>query len=338
MSDDAHVPLLPGHRPNGSVLSPTAPASDHTLLVSDRDSHRRQGVARWVGRELAAGSKVVYTGWLPPGATSSEQHWIAGPAGPRDVRAAIASGQFVFVELPTVLEATGGRAGPLLELQGGVAAAAIREGWPRVAMTAESPHRPMGPGEAAELVAHEEGLGALTVDLPLRALCQLSVPEEADAAVWETVGVHHRDVVDEGWSATSEDGMWVPRGELDAHVARRFGAGLHAALTAAEAGSGEVRDRAGDLHVDLGGVAFLDVACARLITLTARAAAEGTRVVLHRPSRTVRRLVDAVEVQGRPRALVWADGEAGPRPSTPGPTTPGPTTPGPTTPTPRAAT
>ena len=275
----------------------------HMLLVSESEVHRRAGVTRWLARQLSAGAKVVYTGRLPAGGSAAEQHWLAGPSGPRGTREALASGQLVFVDLPTVLERTGGRADDLLQMQADAVLHALDEGWPRVAMSAESPHRAMAEGEAAELVAHERGLGALVDELPLRALCQLAADSESGSAVWETVGVHHSDLIDETWSATTVDGVWIPSGELGPHVARRFGAGLHAALEEAER-----RDPCpDDLHVDLSQVEFLDPACARLLLLTARSTTGGARVVLHGPSRAVRRLVDNVEERGRPRTLVWGD-------------------------------
>ena len=276
---------------------------EHTLLVSESELHRRARVTRWVTGELADGAKVIYMGRLPAGASSTDGHWLAGPSGPRGTREALGSGQMIFVDLPAVIGRTGGRAAELLALQTDAVLDALDEGWGRVAMSAESPHRPMGEGGPGELVAHERGLGDLVDELPLRALCQLSADTEDDRAVWETVGVHHGDLVDETWSATTVRGVWTPVGELDAHVARRFGAGLHAALEESE----HRHPHPDDLHVDLAGVEFLDVACARLILLTARSTAPGARVVLHRPSRAVRRLIDDVEERGRPRTLVWAD-------------------------------
>lgn len=275
----------------------------HTLLVSESEVHRRAGVTRWLARQLGAGAKVIYAAWLAPRASTPEQHWVAGPSGPRGTHEALASGQLELVDLPAVLRRTGARATELLQWQADAALDALDEGWRRVAMSAESPHRAMAEGEAAELVAHERGLDALVDDLPLQALCQLAADTESETAVWETVGVHHTDLVDETWSATTERGVWTPAGELGAHVARRFGAGLHAALTEAE----RREPRPDDLHVDLSRVEFLDPACARLLLLTARSTTDGARVVLHRPSRAVRRLVDTVEERGRPRTLVWAD-------------------------------
>lgn len=276
---------------------------DHTLLVSETELHRRAGVGRWVTAELSGGAKVIYIGRLPIGASTADTHWLAGPSGPRVTREALGSGQMVFVDLPTVLARTGGRAAELLALQSDAVRVALDEGWERVSMSAESPYRPVADGGVEELLAHERGLGDLVEKLPLRALCQLAADTEDDRAVWATVGVHHSDLVDETWSATTVRGVWTPVGELDAHVAQRFGAGLHAALEEAE----RRHPHPDDLHVDLEGVEFLDVACARLILLTARSTAPEARVVLHRPSRAVRRLIDDVEERGRPRTLVWAD-------------------------------
>ncbi len=276
----------------------------HTLLVSESDRQRRAGVARWVDDELAAGAKVLYTGRLDPGGTV-ERHWIAGPGGPRGARQALASGQLEFVDIVAALEATGGAADELLALQRGGVRAALDDGWNRVAMSAESPRRPMGEGEAEQLRRHEAGITDIVAEGPVTALCQLDVGEENDAAIWETVGAHHRDLVDGSWSASEVDGAWLVAGELDAHVARRFAAGLRAALA-------DDASRGGDpqLHVDLGRVEFMDVTCVQMVELAARSlegADPAARIVLHRPSRLIRRLVEAV---GRPRTLLVA-GEDG---------------------------
>lgn len=295
------------------MAPPPDGSGPHTLLVADSEGYLRDGVRRWVTDELSAGAKVVYTAWLPQGPDSADQHWLLGPTGARGAREALARGQLDVVDIEAVIDATGGRAEELIGAQGQIARQALREGWQRVSMSAESPRRPMGEGEATELVTHERGLDELTRSLPLHSLCQLWAPVEKDTAIWETVGVHHRHLVDEGWSADGVPGTWLPRGDLDAHVARRFGAGLHAALSEVEQGRGapaapgQGRPASRDLHVDLSRVDFLDVACARLLVLAARSAPRDMRIVLHRPSRIVHRLVDAVEERGRPRQLVWSD-------------------------------
>jgi anti-anti-sigma factor len=151
---------------------------------------------------------------------------------------------------------------------------------------------------------HESGLTDLVADAAVPVLCQLAVGEEKDAAIGETIRAHHRDLVDDAWSAAEVDGAWFVAGELDAHVARRFAAGLRGALA-------DDASRGGDpeLHVDLGRVEFMDATCVRMVALAARSmeGSPGARIVLHRPSRLVRRLVDAV---GRPAALLVAGGDA----------------------------
>lgn len=269
----------------------------HTLLVSETDRHHRAGVSQWVDDELGAGAKVLYTGHLDHGGV--DRHWLVGPDGPRSARSALASGQLEIVEMAAVVARTGGLADALLALQRGGVETALGAGWDRVAMSAESPRRPMGDGEAEELRRHEAGLTDLVAEWPVTTLCQLAVGEENESAIWETVGAHHRDLVDGAWSAGEVDGAWLVAGELDAHVARRFAAGLHAALT-------DDAPRGGDpeLHIDLGRVEFMDVTCVRMVELAARgleSSERGARIVLHRPSRLVRRLVEAV---GRPRTLV----------------------------------
>lgn len=201
----------------------------HTLLVSESGRHLRTGVARWLDDELTAGAKVLYKGWLDHGTV--ERHWLVGPRGPRAARAALATGQLAFLDIPGVVERTGGSADGLLALHREEIDAALAEGWSRVALSGESPRRPMADGEAEQLRRHEAGLTDLVAAGPVTTLCQLSVGEENDTAVWETVGAHHRDLVDGAWSASEVDGAWLVAGELDAHVARRFAAALHATVS-----------------------------------------------------------------------------------------------------------
>ena len=272
------------------------PASRHTLNVADAVDQGRRGTASWVERELALGSKVFYKGWLPDG-RRPDQHWLTGPAGPRGARDAMATGQLEFLDFPTLVERSGGTSDGVLTLYRGEVERALDDQWPTVAMTQESPELPMADnaGLVSEYITWETGFDALTEQWPVRMLCQLDVPVENDTAVWETVAVHHRDVVDGFWSASGDAGRWRPRGDLDAHVARRFGAAVHGALRASRA-----REGCTDLHVDLSAVDFMDVACAEILMLAARSAPSDQLVVLHGGPRFLRRLFDAV---GRPASV-----------------------------------
>jgi anti-anti-sigma regulatory factor len=270
-------------------------ASHHTLLVADAVEHARRGTASWLERELAHGSKVYYKGWLPSG-RRPDQHWITGPAGPRGARDALATGQLEFLDYPTVIERCGVSADGVLALYRDEVERALEDQWPTVAMTQESPELPMADhAQVSEYTTWEAGFDVLTDRWPVRMLCQLSVPDENETAVWETVAVHHRDLVDGFWAATEDGGRWRPTGDLDAHGARRFGAAVHGALRAA-------RERADgpDLHVDLSAVDFMDVACAEILMLAARSVPEDQHVILHGGPRFLRRLFDAV---GRPATV-----------------------------------
>lgn len=282
----------------------------HLLFVADNERMQRAGTGAWLDRELARGAKVYYKGWIDPG-TTIDRHWLAGPAGPRRGREAVASGQLEFCDFPTVIEHCGGTTAGLRRLQADEVSRAMDEGWPAVAMTQESAQRPMADdAEAAEFAVQERGYDELIRDWPLRVLCQLVTPAENDAAIWESAAVHHEWLVDGPWSATGPvdesaaprrmPGVrWSVRGELDAWVARRFGGALAGALRRArESAAGP------HLHVDLSEVTFMDVACARMLTLAARSMPSGQEVRAHGASRTVRRLLDAVE---RPRTLLVDD-------------------------------
>jgi anti-anti-sigma regulatory factor len=269
-------------------------ASPHTLLVADSVDQGRRGTASWVERELAHGSKVYYKGWLPDG-RRVDQHWITGPAGPRGAREALVSGQLEFLDYPTLVEQHGVSAEGVLGLYEQEVERALDDQWPTVAMTQESPRLPLADQDLVkEYTTWESGFDDLAARRPVRLLCQLTVPDEDETAVWETVAVHHRDVVDGFWAGTQDACRWRPQGDLDAHVARRFGAAVHGALRAAR------RRDDGHLHLDLSAVDFMDVACAQILMLAARSAPSGQHLVLHGGPRFLRRLFDAV---GRPPSV-----------------------------------
>lgn len=276
----------------------TGAPSAHLLQVADTDHAQRVGTAAWLDRELAFGAKVFYKGWLGDD-NRIEKHWIAGPEASRRTREALRSGQLEFLDFPTLIDRCEGTTEGLHRLQAEELHRALGEGWPSVAMTQESSRRRLVDDvEVAEFARQEGGYDTLTADAPLRVLCQLTTAVENDVHVFESLGVHHRFVADVGWGALLEDGRWRLRGDLDAHVARRFGGALAGALR--DKGTGA------DLHLDLADVGFVDVACAQLLVLAARSEPAGRRIVLHEPPRLLRRLLD---VLGRPASVVIEDGD-----------------------------
>ena len=56
----------------------TAEASAHVLQVAETARAQRLATAGWLDREIGAGAKVYYTGWLE-GVGAVEKHWVAGP-------------------------------------------------------------------------------------------------------------------------------------------------------------------------------------------------------------------------------------------------------------------
>lgn len=279
---------------------PLVGARRHTLLVAEDDQQRRTSAAAWVERALAVGDKVYYKGWqdpdLPP-----EKHWLAGPGGVRAAAEAFRTGQLELGHFGTVIERSGGDVEGIWAFQIGEIERALDEGWTSVAMSQESVQRPMADEtEAAELARQEAGFADIMARWPLRVLCQHTIAEENDGATWETVAAHHDDLVDGPWSAGVVDGLWQPRGEIDAYVARRFGA---AAVGAMRRARQEGPDP--DLHVDLSAIEFVDVAAVQMLLLAARSAPLGQRIVLHHTPRMVDRLVEAV---GRPAAVVHGSG------------------------------
>jgi anti-anti-sigma regulatory factor len=283
--------------PRPEMGSPRA----HLLQVADTDHAQRVGTAAWLDRELAFGAKVFYKGWLGDDGRI-EKHWIAGPESSRRAREALRSGQLEFLDFPELIarctSASDGLTAGLHRLQAEELERALGEGWPSVAMTQESSRRELvDDTEVVEFGRQEGGYDALATRAPVRILCQLNTSVENERHVFESLGVHHRHVVDVGWSAVLDDGRWHLHGDLDAHVAKRFGGALAGALREKATG--------GDLEIDLSDVGFVDVACAQLLVLAARAEPEGRRIVLHDPPRLLRRLLD---VLGRPASIVVVDG------------------------------
>lgn len=277
-------------------------SSAHALQVADTDHAQRVGAAAWVDRELAFGAKVYYKGWLGDDGRV-EKHWIAGPEGTRRTREALRSGQLEFLDLPTLIDrcaaAADGFTAGLHRIQAEELDRALADGWPSVAMTQESPRRELADdAEVAEFARQEGGYDALVARAPLRVLCQLTTAVENEVHVFESLGVHHRHVLDVGWGVALSEGRWRLRGDLDAHVARRFGGALAGALREKATGA--------DLHIDLTDVGFVDVACAQLLVHAARAEPECRRIVLHDPPRLLRRLLDVLQ---RPASLEIVDGE-----------------------------
>jgi anti-anti-sigma regulatory factor len=173
---------------------------------------------------------------------------------------------------------------------------AFDEGWTTVAMSQESSQRPMlDAAEAAEFAGQERGYDLMGARWPVNTLCQLSLREEQATAIWESMAVHHRELVAAQWSARTVDECWRLSGDLDAHVAREFGAAVHGALRAAW----RFPDRP-DLDVDLSEVTFMDVACAQIMMLAARSTARHQRMILHRAPPVVRELLAVV---GTPRSV-----------------------------------
>ena len=270
----------------------------HALHVADSGHAQRVGTAAWVDRELAFGAKVYYKGWLGDDGRV-EKHWIAGPEGTRRTREALRSGQLEFLDFPALIERCEGTTEGLHRVQAEELERALAEGWPSVAMTQESSRRELvDETEIAEFARQEGGYDTLVARAPLRVLCQLDTSVENEVHVFKSLGVHHRYVVDVGWDVALDDGRWRLRGDLDAHVAQRFGGALAGALRDKVTGD--------DLHVDLAEVGFVDVACAQLLVHAARAEPESRRVVLHDPPRLLRRLLDVLQ---RPTSLVVVDGD-----------------------------
>lgn len=292
---------MPGSTATQDVHVAPRRAGAHGLLVADTDRERRVGTAAWVDRQLSGGAKVYYKGWLDDGEDPG-RHWLARAGGASRAGGALESGQLEIVAFPAVVRACGGTTEGLHALlTDEVERAVAGQGWSRVAMSQESARRPMADeAEAAEFAAQEAAYDELARRWPLTTLCQLTLADENPAAAWESAALHHHQLLDPQWSASSADDRWWVRGTLDAHVTERFGAALYGALREARVAPGGP-----DLHVDLSGVDFVDLAFVQTLFLTARAAPR-QRVVVHDCSPFVRRVIEAV---GPPPSVVMAGGD-----------------------------
>ena len=271
----------------------------HLLQVAESDHAQRVGTAAWVDHELAFGAKVFYKGWLGEDGRL-EKHWLAGPQATVRTRRALASGQLEFLDFPRLIERCEGTTEGLHRLQAEELHSALRDGFPSVAMTQESSRRQLVDDvEVTEFARQEGGYDALAAQWPLHVLCQLTTTVENDVHIVESLGIHHGGIADLGWGAGLDAGRWSVHGDLDAHVAQRFGGALTGALRRA------ADPTPTDLHVDLSRVGFVDVACAQLMVLAARSVPPGQRLVLHDPPRLLRRLLDALQ---KPASIVLADG------------------------------
>lgn len=279
---------------------PRVGARRHTLLVAESDQQGRASAAAWVERALAVGEKVFYKGWQDP-AEPPERHWLAGPGGARAALEALRTGQLELGHFGTVIERSGGSVEGIWKYQVDEIERALDEGWTSVAMSQESVRRPPpDETEARDLTRQEAGFADLMARWPLRVLCQHTIAVENDGATWATVAAHHEDLVDGPWSTDVVDGLWQPGGEIDAYVARRFGAATVGAMRRARQDGSDA-----DLHADFSAIEFIDVAAVQMLMLAARSAPPGQRVVLHRAPRMVERLVEAV---GRPDTVLLGNG------------------------------
>lgn len=284
----------------------TTPGGDraHSLLVSETDRDQRVGATAWVDEQLSGGAKVFYK--ARPEVWGGDPHWLLGPGGTPRASRALTTGQLEIMDFVEVVQAAGGTTQGLRELQFDEITRGLGEGWVRVAMSQESPGRPLADeAEIAEFTAQESAYDELARDWPLTTLCQLTLVHENPVATWETAALHSGDIVDHQWSALWHDGRWRVRGELDASVVQRFGAALHGALRRCFQENADPT-----LHVDASEIEFVDVATAQSLILSAHSAGRRQRIVVHGADEVLRDVVAAV---GRPRSLEYADEAGSPR-------------------------
>src|SRR6476469_7968613 len=248
----------------------------HLALVYDDEDQRRAGVAAWVRRGLDVAAKILYTepAQEPPERSFVallEEHGIG-------VDAAVERGQL------QVFPASAQAYSPAW--QASVVEEALASGYPSVRWSGEAATAwgVMSPATHSDIEQATDDLcdsGAVSI------LCQY--PSDLSPATWQTVVWTHRGGVTDSLLRVSQvlGGLGLA-GEVDASNVRALSAVL-VAIGAWLAGT--------DLVLDLGGLAFMDLAGVRaLLGATAAFRDGGGRVRLRAPQQQVAKVFAALGV------------------------------------------
>lgn len=243
---------------------------DHYCLPFGSEEEQGDIVGAFVRHGLRAGDKVVY---ISAGSPPDTVELLADRGV--DARRGLARGQLEVLEAEhAYLAVRPFDPDAMVERLRRMLVAALHEGYPRLRVTGELGVLQEQPGRA-RLLEYERKVGQAFSDGPLLALCQydrrMFAPEEVAAMERVHQGRAEADPLYHD-TILSVTRTYVPPGlrvcgEIDMTHDRLWEESLaHAVL-----GMGE------DVHLDLSGLRFLDVAGARLLGRTARALAEQSR-------------------------------------------------------------
>jgi anti-anti-sigma factor len=221
-----HAVNTPEGGQRGMAADKFVVAGQHPLVVYQSDARERQQTGVWIADALAGGEKVFYT---YQSTAHSGKSAIGKLTGVSDGSAALDSGQLEIIDAGQCYADTGGEHQALIELHVALMARARKEGYARVAMTADGAALHVMAPDREQLLAYERSLNLLTTDPDVRSLCRYDLRTEQPNLTAQIAGLHYQRVEDVVWSSEQQIGKLVVRGEIDMSNAERFAAVLHAA-------------------------------------------------------------------------------------------------------------
>lgn len=263
------------------VLSEAVRHGQHVCGIVGSSADRVGMVRCFVRSGLQAGDRV----WcFPNGCRPEVLGWLHSADGADED--AIASGQLTV--LPThesVLSVLGADPAGVVDGLRCAVDDALDAGWNGFRMVGDLGWATRGPTCTQQLLDFESRVGAVLDDSPAATLCQYD-RYRFDPGTMAALADAHGAVVgtvepggDDGLSCSpmTEPGPGLRlTGEVDLST--------HQALRAALDRTG---DQAGDLHLELSGLSFIDNAGAQILARLARRIGPGRRLVLHRPPQSL---------------------------------------------------
>ena len=276
----------------------TIERGDHACIAYHNDQQHRELLASHLMATLERAEKIVYVADTAPMAMLSA--WLRSI--PAESEALVRRGQLLI--RPLEFSIAYGRFAPerVVDFLGAESILAAQSGYAGLRVCMEMTWAADGPLDGVQLVAYERLLTVLITgnDLPgLALICQYDERRFADEHLRQLQEVH--PIVLHAARATrrapllrlfpleGQAGLRV-EGEIDRSNVPQLARALRSALRAGQ-----------DLHLDLEGLEFADIAAVRLLAQAASSLADGRRLVLRAPSPVLRRVL---KVQGWDQLMV----------------------------------
>ena len=277
----------------------TVERGDHVCIAYHNDQQHRELLASHLMATLERAEKIVYVADTAPTAMFSA--WLRSI--PAESEALVRRGQLLIRPLEKFSIAYG-RFAPerVVDFLGAESILAAQSGYAGLRVCMEMTWAADGPLDEVQLLAYERLLNGLITgnDLPgLALICQYDERRFADDHLCQLQQVH--PIVLHAARATrrapmlrlfpleGRAGLRV-EGEIDRSNVPQLARALRSALRAGQ-----------DLHLDLEGLEFADIAAVRLLAQAASSLADGRRLVLRAPSPVLRRVLN---VQGWDQLMV----------------------------------